>query len=57
MREKLIEIIEYYADFLDWDRKENMVDSIMEKCFATDNNVGDKMKVTDEIDFDYEAED
>ena len=42
MREKLIDIIECYADFLDWDRKEDMVDSIMEKCFATDNNVGGK---------------
>ena len=45
-REKLIDIIEYYADFLDWDRKEDMVDSIMEKGFATDNNVGDKMTPT-----------
>lgn len=42
MREKLIDIVEAYADFLDWDTKEDMVDSIMEKCFATDNNVGDK---------------
>jgi hypothetical protein len=42
MREKLIEIVEAYADFLDWDTKEDMVDSIMEKCFATDNNVGSK---------------
>ena len=42
MREKLIDIVEAYADFLDWDTKEDMVDSIIEKCFATDNNVGDK---------------
>ena len=42
MREKLIDIVEAYADFLDWDTKEDMVDSIMEKCFATDNNVGSK---------------
>jgi hypothetical protein len=42
MREKLIDIVEAYADFLDWDTKEDMVDSIMEKCFATDNNVGHK---------------
>ena len=41
-REKLIDIVEYYADFLDWDTKEDMVDSIMEKCFATENNVGHK---------------
>ena len=40
-REKLIDIVEDYADFLDWDTKEAMVDSIMEKFFATDNNVGD----------------
>lgn len=39
MREKLIDVIEYHADFLDWDRKEEMVDSIME-IFEADNNVG-----------------
>ena len=42
MREKLIDIVEAYADFLDWDTKEDIVDAIMEKCFATDNNVGHK---------------
>lgn len=42
MREKLIDIVEAYADFLDWDTKEEMVDSIM-KFLATDNNVGDKI--------------
>ena len=41
MREKLIDIVEAYADFLDWDTKEEMVDSIM-GALATDNNVGDK---------------
>ena len=41
MREKLIDIVEYYANFLDWDTKEEMVDSIME-FLATDNNAGDK---------------
>lgn len=41
MREKLIDIVEDYADFLDWDTKEEMVDSIME-FLATDNNVGCK---------------
>lgn len=41
MREKLIDVIEYYADFLDWERKEDIVDRIME-LIATDNNVGDK---------------
>ena len=41
MREKLIDIVEWYADFLDWERKEDIVDSIM-KLFATDNNVGGK---------------
>ena len=41
MREKLIDIVEAYADFLDWDTKDNMVDSIME-LLATDNNVGYK---------------
>ena len=40
-REKLIDIVEYYADFLDWERKEDIVDRIMELP-ATDNNVGDK---------------
>ena len=49
MREKLIDIIEYYADFLDWDRKEDMVDSIMEKRFATDNNVGGWIPVTERL--------
>lgn len=49
MREKLIDIIECYADFLDWDRKEDMVDSIMEKCFATDNNVGGWIPVTERL--------
>lgn len=39
MREKLIDIVEAYADFLDWDTKEEMVDSILE-FLATDNNVG-----------------
>ena len=41
MREKLIDIVEAYADFLDWDTKEEMVYSIME-FLATDNNVGHK---------------
>ena len=41
MKEKLIDIVEYYADFLDWDTKEEMVDSIIE-FLATDNNVGHK---------------
>jgi hypothetical protein len=41
MREKLIDIVETHADFLDWDTKEDMVDSIMD-AFATDNNVGSK---------------
>ena len=41
VREKLIDIVEAYADFLDWDTKEEMVDSIME-FLATDNNVGHK---------------
>ena len=41
MREKLIDILEWYADFLDWERKEDIVDRIME-LFATDNNVGGK---------------
>lgn len=41
MREKLIDILEWYADFLDWGRKEDIVDRIME-LFATDNNVGGK---------------
>lgn len=40
-REKLIDIVETYADYLDWDTKEDMVDRIME-FLATDNNVGDK---------------
>ena len=40
-REKLIDIVEFYADFLDWDTKYYIVDNIME-LFATDNNVGDK---------------
>ena len=40
-REKLIDIVEYYADFLDLERKEDIVDRIME-LLATDNNVGDK---------------
>ena len=40
-REKLIDIVEYYADYLDWDTKEDMVDRIME-FIATDNNVGHK---------------
>ena len=41
MREKLIDIVETYADFLDWDTKEDVVDSIMD-LLATDNNVGHK---------------
>ena len=41
MREKLIDIVEAYADFLDWDTKEEMVDGIME-FLAADNNVGHK---------------
>ena len=41
MREKLIDIVEAYADFLDWDTKEEMVDSIM-GAIATDTNVGHK---------------
>ena len=41
MREKLIDIVEAYADFLDWDTKDEMVDSIME-LLATDKNVGHK---------------
>ena len=40
-REKLIDIIEYFADFLDWDMKEDIVDRIIESL-ATDNNVGHK---------------
>lgn len=40
MREKLIDVIEYHADFLDWDRKEEMVDSIME-IFEADNKEDD----------------
>ena len=40
-REKLIDIVEDYADYLDWDTKYAIVDSIME-LLATDNNVGDK---------------
>lgn len=48
MREKLIEIVEAYADFLDWDTKYEMVDSIME-FLATENNVGRKwISVKDE---------
>ena len=39
-REKLIDIITYYADFLDWERVDGIADTIMENCFATDNNVG-----------------
>ena len=46
MREKLIDVIEAYADFLDWDTKEAMVESFME-IFEADNNVGDKMTPTD----------
>ena len=38
MREKLIDIVEWYADFLDWERKEDIVDRIME-LLATDNVV------------------
>lgn len=41
MREKLIDIVEAYADFLSWDTKDSIVDSIME-LFETDNNVGNK---------------
>lgn len=44
-REKLIDIVECYADFLDWDTKYDIVDSIME-LFATDNNVGDNISAT-----------
>ena len=46
MREKLIDIVEAYADFLDWETKDYIVDSIME-LFATDNNVGDKLTPTE----------
>ena len=38
MREKLIDIVEWYADFLDWERKEDIVDRIME-LLETDNVV------------------
>ena len=48
MREKLIDIVETYADFLDWDTKEDVVDSIMD-LLATDNNVGDKLSPTEWI--------
>lgn len=49
MREKLIDIVEYCADFLDWDTKEELVDSIIE-AFATDNNVGSKwISVTERL--------
>lgn len=41
MREKLIDIVEYYVDFIDRDRKEQLVDAI-EELFATENNVGSK---------------
>ena len=55
-REKLIDIVEAYADFLDWDTKEDMVDSIMEKCFATDNNVPSKwIPVTERLPEQYES--
>ena len=47
MREKLIDIVETYADFLDWETKYYIVDSIME-LLATDNNVGDKLTPTDD---------
>lgn len=40
-KEKLIDIITDYVDFLPWETIDDMADSIMEK-FATDNNVGDK---------------
>jgi hypothetical protein len=42
MREKIVDIITDYADFLDWDRIDGIADTIMEQCFATDNNVGNK---------------
>ena len=55
MREKLIDIVEYYANFLDWDTKEDMVDSIME-FLATDNNVGHKwIPVTERLPEDDEV--
>lgn len=41
-REKLIDIITDYANFLDWERVDGIADTIMSKCFATDNNAGDK---------------
>lgn len=47
-REKLIDIITYYADFLDWERIDSIADTIMEKCFATDNNVGGNWISVDE---------
>lgn len=40
-REKLIDIVEYYVDFIDRDRKEQLVDAI-EELFAAENNVGCK---------------
>lgn len=49
MREKLIDIVEYYADFLDWDRKEAIVDGII-ATFAKDNNVTSKwIPVTEKL--------
>ena len=55
MREKLIDILEWYADFLDWERKEDIVDEIM-KLFATDNNVGGKwIPVSERPPEDYQA--
>jgi hypothetical protein len=41
MREKLIDIVETYADFLDWDTKYDLVDAV-EELFAADNNVSRK---------------
>ena len=53
MREKPIDIVEYCADFLDWDTKEELVDSIIEE-FATDNNVGSKwISVTERLPDQY----
>ena len=50
MREKLIDIITDYADFLDWERIDGIADTIMAECFATDNNVGGKWQsVTDRL--------
>ena len=55
-REKLIELLMQAK--IGWTKAE-LADHLIANgvTFATDNNVGDKMTPTDEIEFDYAAED